>query len=198
MLHKEMLHRASPARCAVARRTVRAGARTHGATRVARRRGHAHNAAVLDAIFIGSTTSAVTEALRSAGVRSGAVAVIGPQRLGRALGERGYEIVQVVDRPRPRPRGNAIARQVQAVPASLPLADGELAALVAGGAGSGDDWQTLLAEWSRVVRDGGVVVLVDRAPPAEMARRALCSGLTEIEQRRAGRKIVTSGCVAKL
>lgn len=152
---------------------------------------------MIDAIFIGSTTSAVTEALQSAGVRSGAVAVIGPPRLGRALGERGYEIVQVVDRPRPRPRSNAIARQVQAPPASLPLVDGELAALVAGGAGHGD-WETLLAEWSRVVRDGGVLVLVDRAPPAEMARRALCCGLTEIEQRRAGRKIVTSGCVAKL
>lgn len=165
--------------------------------RIARPRGRAHNRAVIDAIFIGSTTSAVTEALHAAGVRSGAVAVIGPPRLGRALGERGYEIVQVVDRPRPRPRGNAITRQIQALPASLPLVDGELAALVAGGA-DGDDWQALLAEWSRVVRDRGVLVLVDRAPPAEMARRALCSGLTEIEQRRAGRKIVTSGCVAKL
>ena len=165
--------------------------------RIARLRVRAHNRAVIDAIFIGATTSAVTEALQSAGVRSGAVAVIGPPRLGRALGERGYEIVQIVDRPRPRPRTSAIARQVHAPPASLPLADSELAALVAGGAGGGD-WQALLAEWSRVVRDGGVLVLVDRAPPAEMARRALCSGLTEIEQRRAGRKVVTSGCVAKL
>lgn len=165
--------------------------------RVARAAAGAHNAAVLDAIFIGSTTSAVTEALLSAGVRAGAVAVIGPPRLGRALGERGYEIVQVVDRPRPRPRNGAIARQVQAAPASLPLADGELIALVAGGAGN-DGWEALLAEWSRVVRDGGVLVLVDRAAPAEMARRALCSGLTAIEQRRAGRKVVTSGCVAKL
>jgi SAM-dependent methyltransferase len=197
MLHKETLHRASLA-IRVPGPVRRRSCGTRAVARVARSRVHAHNAAVIDAIFIGSTTSAVTEALRSAGVRSGAVAVIGPPRLGRALGERGYEIVQVVGRPRPRPRGNAIARQVQAPPASLPLADGELAALVADGAGRGDDWQTLLAEWSRVVRDGGVLVLVDRAPPAEMARRALCSGLTEIEQRRAGRKIVTSGCVAKV
>jgi hypothetical protein len=151
---------------------------------------------VIDAIFIGATTSAVTEALQSAGLWDGVVAVLGTPRLGRALGERGYEIVQVLDRPRPRPR-STIARQVQAQPASLPLADGELAALVAGGA-NGNDWDTLLTEWSRVVRDGGVIVIVDRAPPPEMARRALCSGLTEIEQRRAGRKMVTSGCVAKL
>lgn len=152
---------------------------------------------MIDAIFIGSTTSAVTEALQSAGLWDGVVAVLGTPRLGRALGERGYEIVQVVDRPRTRPRSSAITRQVQALPASLPLADGELAGLVAGDA-NGGDWDTLLAEWSRVVRDGGVIVIVDRAPPAEIARRALCSGLTEIEQRRAGRKVVTSGCVAKL
>jgi hypothetical protein len=156
------------------------------------------NAAVIDSIFIGSTTSAVSEALQAAGAPRGPVAVIGPLRLGRALAERGYEIVQIVERE--RSRGGGIARQVQATPASLPLADGELAALVAGGAGRGDDWQALLAEWSRVVMDRGVIVLVDRAraQPTEMARRALCSGLTEIEQRRAGRKIVTSGCVARL
>lgn len=154
------------------------------------------NPPVLDAIFIGPTTSTVTEALQAAGARAGAVAVIGPVRLGRALADRGYEIVQIVDKP--RARSGAIARQLLASPASLPLGDGELVAVVARGAGMRQDWESLFAEWSRVVRDRGVLVLVDRAPAAEMARRALCGGLTEIEQRRTGRKVVTSGCITKL
>lgn len=150
---------------------------------------------MIDVLFPGWTAGAVVDALRAAGVRGGSVAVLGPVRLGRALAERGYEIVQIVDRP--RSRTGAIARQVRAEPGSLPLEDGELAAVVASGVEQGA-WQVLLAEWSRVVMDGGVLVLVDRAQPAEMTRRALCGGLAGIEQRRAGRKVITSGCVTKV
>lgn len=150
---------------------------------------------MISALFISWTAGAVVDALRAAGVRGGSVAVIGPVRLGRALAERGYEVVQIVDRP--RARAGAIARQVQAQAASLPLDDGELAAVVASGAVRGA-WQVHLAEWSRVVMDGGALVLVDRAQPAEMTRRALCGGLAGVEQRRAGRKIVTSGWVTKV
>jgi hypothetical protein len=51
---------------------------------------------------------------------------------------------------------------------------------------------------ARVVRDGGVIVFVDKGDAVEASRRALCAGLVEIEQRTAGRTIVTSGRVAHL
>jgi hypothetical protein len=49
-----------------------------------------------------------------------------------------------------------------------------------------------------VVRDGGAIVLVDRGRAPEASRRALCAGLSEIEQRHAGRVVVTSGLVSHL
>ena len=55
-----------------------------------------------------------------------------------------------------------------------------------------------LRDWSRVTRDGGVLVFVDRGQAPEASRRALCGGLTEIQQRHAGRTIVTSGLVTHL
>ena len=61
-----------------------------------------------------------------------------------------------------------------------------------------DDWTARLREWSRVVRDGGAIVLVDRGHAPEASRRALCAGLTEIEQRQAGRAVITSGLVSHL
>jgi len=48
------------------------------------------------------------------------------------------------------------------------------------------------------VRDGGAIVLVDRGRAPDASRRALCGGLTELEQRRAGRVVVTSGLVTHL
>jgi hypothetical protein len=50
----------------------------------------------------------------------------------------------------------------------------------------------------RVVRDGGAIVFVDRGHAQEASRRALCAGLSELEQRRAGRSVITSGLVTHL
>jgi len=63
---------------------------------------------------------------------------------------------------------------------------------------SDDDWEAALREWTRVVRDGGAIIFVDRGHASEASRRALCSGLTELEQRRSGRLVVTSGLVSHL
>ena len=60
------------------------------------------------------------------------------------------------------------------------------------------DWQATLRSWSRVVRDGGAIIFVDRGHAHEASRRALCGGLSEIEQRHAGRSIITSGLVSHL
>ena len=73
-----------------------------------------------------------------------------------------------------------------------------LAAVVGVDVATADDFEASLREWTRVVRDGGVVIFVDRGHAPEASRRALCSGLTELEQRRSGRLVITSGLVSHL
>jgi hypothetical protein len=70
-------------------------------------------------------------------------------------------------------------------------------ALVGFGA-AGKDGEGLVDEWSRVVRDGGTLVLVDRVPPANSSAVALCAGLADIAQRTSGRDVITSGVVVDL
>lgn len=131
---------------------------------------------MLSRLFVTQTVEAIDEALRSAGVGvgKGRVAVIGPPRVRRALAGRGHDVV------------------------SMPADDGSLAGVVGFGAGAREDWAALLADWSRGLGDGGALVLVDRAPAAEVSRRALCGGLAEIQQRRTGRTWVTSGLVTRI
>src|SRR5207245_881240 len=73
---------------------------------------------------------------------------------------------------------------------------------VGGDVTTDEDWQHTLREWARVTRDGGAIVLVDRGSvrgrAPEASRRALCAGLTELEQRRVGRLVITSGLVTHM
>jgi hypothetical protein len=55
-----------------------------------------------------------------------------------------------------------------------------------------------IAAWTDRVGAGGRIAIVERGDPTEMSRLALCAGLVAIEQRRAGRVVVTSGRVATL
>jgi hypothetical protein len=63
---------------------------------------------------------------------------------------------------------------------------------------AGGQPEAVFRSWSRVVREGGAIIFVDRGHPHEASRRALCNGLAEIEQRHAGRAIITSGLVSHL
>jgi hypothetical protein len=154
--------------------------------------------AVFDGLFLNRTLTVVEAALRSAGAAPDQpVAVIGNVRLGRALAERGRPVL-VVDGDRKRLRRLKRGTPVLGDGAALPVAAGSLGAVIGLGAGGRDDWEAVLAEWSRAACDGGALVLVDRAPPAEMTKRALCAGLAEIEQRTAGRLVVTSGLVSTI
>jgi hypothetical protein len=148
---------------------------------------------VLSALFINQTVSAIVQALESAGTGGGPIAVLGRTRIGRALAERGYSVVFMAENPKPLRRVHGM--RVHGRHDALPVAEHCLAALVAEGIGQRDDWSRVLGEWSRAVTSGGAIVLVDRAPPAELTRRVLCSGLAEIEQRQVGRTTVTSGLV---
>lgn len=124
--------------------------------------------------------------------RSGPVTVVADVRLARALARRGRAVTVTGAAP-------AAARKLgDAVLLADALPDRGAGALVGCGAGLRDDWAELLATWSRAVVDGGALVLVDRAPALELSRRALCAGLTALEQRVAGRWLVTSGLVSDL
>ncbi len=117
-----------------------------------------------------SKTAAAVAAALAGAEAVGAVLVLGAPGLARVLARRGVA-----------------ALAVRARPDALPVATGALGALVAvGGADAAD-------EWHRALRPGGAVVLVAAGPEAELSRRVLTGGLVDLEQRRAGRLVVTSG-----
>ncbi len=132
----------------------------------------------------------VEAALAAAGI-DGRVAVLGDTRLARQLAEAGREVVCIGAAPRTLKR--ARTRAVAALPGALPLASGAVSALVAGGLAHAESWVELLAEWCRAVAPGGLVVVVERGSAVELSRRALCGGLATIEQRTAGRTVITAG-----
>jgi len=145
---------------------------------------------MLDGLFVTPAATAIGEALASARAE-GTIAVVGHAKLALALGD-GRRVVPVGLPKR-------AAKKLTGALADLSTVDaGSLAAVVGVGAASDDAWQTTLASWVRAVRDGGAVVMVDRVRAHEASRRALCAGLTELEQRRVGRVVVTSGLVTHL
>ncbi len=148
---------------------------------------------MFDRWLVAGAAPAIESALASIGpARGAAVAVLGDARLARALASRGRAVTLA----------GADTRSVKKLPAGVTVVDAlpdrSAAAVIALGAGERDDWEAALAGWSRAVVDGGGLVLVDRAPPMELSRRALCAGLSALEQRVAGRWIVTSGLVSDL
>jgi hypothetical protein len=145
---------------------------------------------MLEGLFVTPSATAIAEALVSAHA-TGKLAVVCHAKLAGALASD-REVVAVGLSPR------AAKRVAGAIPDLSTLADASLAAVVGVDVALAGDWQATLAQWKRVVRDGGAIVMVDRGHAAEASRRALCAGLSELEQRRAGRMVVTSGLVTHL
>jgi hypothetical protein len=145
---------------------------------------------VLDGLFVTPAVTAITEALASAGATSGTLVVVGNAKLAAALaGKR--EVIATGLSPR-------AAKKLPTVHAdTTSLEAGSVAAVIGSDISEADDWEATLREWSRIVKDGGAIVLVDKGRAAEASRRALCAGLSEIEQRHAGRAVVTSGLVTQ-
>jgi nicotinamidase-related amidase len=145
-------------------------------------------------LFVAPAVTAIAEALASAHVTGGKLAVARDARLARALAAPGREVIAVGVSPR------AAKKLAGALPDAGSLAPGSLdAAIVVDIAAEADDaWEATLRAWCARVRDGGAVVLVDRRGAAIATRRALCAGLSELEQRHAGRSVVTSGLVTHL
>lgn len=136
---------------------------------------------MLDGLWIATAAPAVDAAL-AALTASGAIAVVATPRLARALTSRGRAVTVVG----------------AAEDATGWIDSTRYAAVIGVGAGDRDDWVEVLAAWSRATVDGGGLVLVDRAAAVELSRRALCAGLTALEQRVAGRWTVTSGRVLRV
>jgi hypothetical protein len=143
---------------------------------------------VLSGLFVTPAVTEITSALASAKA-DGTLAVVGNARLATALGAM-REVIPVA----------LSARAARKLPSAIPdltrVEAGTLAAVIGVELAIDDDWQATLRDWSRVVRDGGAIVFVDRGRPHEASRRALCGGLSEIEQRHAGRVVITSGLVS--
>jgi hypothetical protein len=146
---------------------------------------------VLDGLFVTPAVTAITEALGSSRA-DGKLVVVGHAKLATALLEAKRDVVVV---------GLSVraAKKLTGALADLSsLEDRSLAGVIGVDVTTNDGWETTLREWTRVVRDGGAIVFVDRGHAPEASRRALCAGLTEIEQRHAGRAVVTSGLVTHL
>jgi hypothetical protein len=145
---------------------------------------------VLDGLFVTPAVTAIAEALASARA-DGKVAVIGSVKLARALAHNRDVVPVGLPARAAKKAPNHLADLSSVEPAAL-------AAVVGVDIATTDAWAERLAEWSRVVRDGGAIIVVDRGHAVLASSRALCAGLSELEQRHAGRSVVTSGLVTHL
>jgi hypothetical protein len=145
---------------------------------------------MLDGLFVTPAVTAITEALGTTNAE-GTIAVVGNAKLANAL--RATRTVIPVGLS-----ARAAKKLANAVPDTLAIEPGSLAAVIGVDVTSDDAWEATLRAWTRVIRDGGALVLVDRGHAPEASRRALCAGLTELEQRHAGRAVITSGLVTHL
>ena len=148
---------------------------------------------MLDGLFVGPAVQAVAEALVSshADAAQETVAVVGHAKLAQALAKKQTVLAVGLTERAAKKFPGALADLAS-------IATGSIAAVIGVDVASDDDWEAALREWTRVVRDGGASIFVDRGHAPEASRRALCSGLTELEQRRSGRLVVTSGLVSHL
>jgi hypothetical protein len=145
---------------------------------------------MLGGLFVTPTVTAIVEALTSARAE-GPIAVVGHARIAAALAEL-REVTPVGLPPR------AAKKLAGSVSDAKDIPEGSLAAVVGIRVTNDAAWAQTLKTWARAVRDGGAIVFVDRGHAPEASRRALCAGLSELEQRRAGRAVITSGLVTHL
>ena len=146
---------------------------------------------MLGGLFIAPAVGAVFEALDSAHAE-GKLAVIGHAKLFKALVDAKRDALPIGLSAR------AAKRLTNALADLSAIEDRSLAAVIGVDVALDDGWELALRDWQRVVRDGGAIVMIDRGRAPEASRRALCAGLSELEQRHVGRVVVTSGLVTHL
>ena len=139
-------------------------------------------------LFVAPAVHAIQDAL---GAAEGKLAVIGNAKLASALRDK-HEVLPIGLSAR------AAKKLTNALADLSSIEDRSLAGIVGIDVAVDDGWELTLRGWTRVVRDGGAIVLVDRGRAPEASRRALCAGLSELEQRHVGRMVITSGLVTHL
>jgi len=144
---------------------------------------------ILASLSWGRTAKLVLEALASARAGEGPILVAGAPGLARVLAARGQSVLVFLT-ALVGGKGHG-GRALRGRLDLLPVDDRALAGIVVRSDEPRGD-----VEWRRVVRPGGAVILVAGGPAVEQSRRALCAGLVDVEQRRAGRLIVTSGRIS--
>ena len=142
-------------------------------------------------LFVTPAVTAIHEALASAHATEGPVVVVGDAKLATALEAQRPVIAIGVS-------ARAAKRLKDARADFTGIEPGSLSAVIGVDVTSDDAWSETLRTWSTAVRDGGAIVFVDRGHAPEASRRALCGGLSELEQRHAGRTVITSGLVTHL
>jgi hypothetical protein len=145
---------------------------------------------VLDGLFVTPAVTAIVEALGTANAE-GTIAVVGDAKLVTALRTK-REVIPVGLSAR------AAKKITGAVADTSSIEERSVAAVIGINVASDEKWVEKVREWSRIVRDGGAIVFVDKGRAEEASRRALCAGLSELEQRHAGRAVITSGLVTHL
>ena len=146
---------------------------------------------MLDGLFVTPAVTAISEALGSTHADA-KLAVVGNAKLATALRDAKRDVVPIGLSQR------AAKKLTNALADLSSIEDRSLAAVIGVDVAIDDGWEIMLKDWTRVVRDGGVIVFVDRGHAPEASRKALCAGLSEIEQRHVGRVVVTSGLVTHL
>jgi hypothetical protein len=142
-------------------------------------------------LFVAPAVTAIFEALDSAHA-DGKLAVISNARLATALREGERDVLPIGMSQR------AAKKLTNALADLSSIEERSLAGVIGVDIAGDDGWELTLRDWQRVVRDGGAIVMIDRGRAPEAARRALCAGMTELEQRHAGRMVITSGLVTHL
>src|SRR5438034_4889964 len=101
---------------------------------------------MLDGLFVTPAVTAIGEALASAGAE-GRLAVIGNAKLALALNKR--EVIPIGLSPR-------AAKKMPGALADLSTIEPRsLAAVIGVDLAAADNWEAMLRDWTRVVRDGG-------------------------------------------
>ncbi|MDQ3340420.1 MAG: hypothetical protein M4D80_35125 [Myxococcota bacterium] len=145
---------------------------------------------MLDGLFVTPAVTAISEALGSANAE-GPIAVVGNAKLAVALATK-REVIAVGLSARAAKKLTNTRDDIATLDAA------SLAAVIGVDVTDDEAWPATLATWTRAVRDGGAIVFVDKGRAAEASRRALCAGLSELEQRQSGRTVITSGLVTHL
>ena len=145
---------------------------------------------MLTGLFVTPTIVAITEALGRDNAE-GPIAVVGDAKVATAFRES-REVIPVGMSAR------AAKKLEGAIADTSSIETRSLAAVIGINVTADEAWSETLRAWSRVVRDGGAIVFIDKGKADEASRRALCAGLSELEQRHAGRSVITSGLVTHL